>query len=250
VEAQRKKGVFLTVLGFGKGNLKDAEMEELSYRGNGHYAYVNGQEELRRVFVEQGGALQAVAKDVKLQAEFNPRRVAGYRLIGYESRVLNAQDFNDDAKQGGAMGAGHTVTALYEIVPVGRTLPGPGVDRLKYQKPPQPSEAAGDGEWLTVKMRYKDPEAETSKEVIRSLSGSPKKLTEAPADFRLAAAVASFGQLLRGSEYRGDATYAAVRGLARDTVGADADGRRGDFLKLIDAAERLTAHRGEEGRRP
>jgi Ca-activated chloride channel homolog len=250
VEAQRKSGVFLTVLGFGKGNLKDAEMEELSYRGNGHYAYVDGENELRKVFVEQGGALQAVAKDVKLQVEFNPRRVGAYRLIGYENRLLRDQDFNDDAKQGGAMGAGHTVTALYEIVPAGLPLPVPGVDPLKYQSTPVPTGAADNGDWLTVKMRYKDPESDASKELIRSLTGSPKKLTEAPADFRFAAATVEFGQLMRGSDYKGDATYAAVRALAKEALGSPPDGRRAEFLLMIDAAERLSVRRGDEERKP
>ena len=250
VESKRKDGVFLTVLGFGKNNLKDDEMEQLSYRGNGHYAYVDGENELRKVFVEQGAALQAVAKDVKMQVEFNPHRVGAYRLIGYENRLLRDQDFNDDAKQGGAMGAGHTVTALYEIVPAGLPLPVPGVDPLKYQKTAAPSGAADDGEWLTVKMRYKDPESDVSKVLSRALSGSTRKLADAPADFRFAAATVEFGQLLRGSEYKGDATYAAARALAKDSLGTPPDSRRAEFLLLIDAAERLSVRRGGEERKP
>jgi Ca-activated chloride channel family protein len=242
VEEKAKTGVFLTVLGFGMGNLKDSTMEKLAYYGNGHYAYIDSPAEARKVFVEQGAALAVIAKDVKLQVEFNPKRVGAYRLIGYENRLLRDQDFNDDAKRGGAIGAGHTVTALYEIVPAGQPLPVPGVDPLKYQKT-EPTEAGGD-EWLTVKMRYKEPDGETSKVVSRPLAGEPLRLADAPADFRFAAAVAAFGQLLRDSEYKGDVTYGAVRALAKDAPGDDAGGHRAEFLTLIDAADRLDRRGG------
>jgi Ca-activated chloride channel homolog len=239
IEEKRKGGVFLTVLGFGMGNLKDSNLEKLADHGNGHYAYVDTEREARKVFVEQGGALVTVAKDVKLQVEFNPKKVAGYRLIGYEDRLLRDEDFHDDRKDAGDMGSGHTVTALYEVVPAGLPVPGPGVDALKYQQPPKPSKAADSGEWLTVKMRYKDPDAETSRLLSKPLTGPVRKLDDAPADFRFAAAVASFGMLLRGSPYRGDASYPAVRRLAKGALGKDPGGHRAEFLGLVDAAEEL-----------
>jgi Ca-activated chloride channel family protein len=239
IEDKRKSGVYLTLLGFGMGNLKDSTMEKLSHHGNGHYAYIDSEAEARKVFVEQGAALVTVAKDVKLQIEFNPKRVGAYRLIGYENRLLQAHEFNDDKKDAGDMGAGHTVTALYEIIPPGQPLPGAKVDALKYQQPAAPAKAADGPEWLTVKLRYKDPDAETSKLLSQPLAGAPWKLDQMPEDFRFASAVASFGMLLRNSEYRGDATYASVRKLAADAVGEDRNGHRTEFLKMIDAAERL-----------
>jgi Ca-activated chloride channel family protein len=239
IEEKKKGGVFLTILGFGMGNLKDATMEKLAYHGNGHYAYIDSLSEAKKVFVEQGAALAAIAKDVKLQVEFNPRKVGAYRLIGYENRLLRDQDFNDDTRHAGSIGSGHTVTALYEIVPAGLPIPAPGVDPLKYQQTPKPAEGAGAAEWLTVKVRYKDPEGDTSKLLEQPLTGAVVALAEAPADFRFAAAVASFGQLLRKSEYRGDATYDRVRELARGARGDDPNGHRTEFLKLLDAAEML-----------
>jgi Ca-activated chloride channel family protein len=243
IEDKRRGGVYLTVLGFGMGNLKDATMEELSRHGNGHYAYIDSEAEARKIFVEQGAALVTVAKDVKLQVEFNPKRVGAYRLIGYENRLLRDHEFNDDKKDAGDVGAGHTVTALYEIIPPGRPLPGAKVDALKYQRPAEPAEAADGPEWLTVKLRYKDPESEASKLLSQPLAGAPRELARAPRDFRFAAAVASFGMLLRGSEYRGEASYALVRKLAAGAVGEDRNGHRAEFLALVDAAERLTPKR-------
>jgi Ca-activated chloride channel family protein len=239
IEEKRKSGVYLTVLGFGMGNLKDATLEKLADHGNGHYAYIDTEAEARKVFVEQGAALVTVAKDVKLQVEFNPRRVGAYRLIGYENRLLKAQDFHDDRKDAGDLGAGHTVTALYEIVPAGQPLPVPRVDPLKYQKPPAPAPAAAGDDWLTVKLRYKDPDAETSKLLSRSLAGPVQKMKDAPADFRFASAVAAFGMLLRDSQYRGEATYGLVGELARGGLGADPNGHRAEFLELVEAAGRL-----------
>jgi Ca-activated chloride channel family protein len=239
IEEKRRSGVYLSILGFGMGNLKDSTMEKLAHHGNGHYAYIDSEAEARKVFVEQGAALVTVAKDVKLQVEFNPRRVAGYRLIGYENRLLAHQDFNNDAKDAGDMGAGHTVTALYEIVPAGQPLPAPGIDPLKYQQPAAPAKAADGGEWLTVKMRYKDPDAETSKLLTQALEGTAWKASDMPPDFRFAAAVAEFGMLLRNSAHRAEATYAGVRQLAKDGLGEDPHGHRAEFLRLVDAAERF-----------
>jgi Ca-activated chloride channel family protein len=236
IEQKRKSGVFLTILGFGMGNLKDSNLEKLAHHGNGHYAYIDDEREARKVFVEQGGALVTVAKDVKLQVEFNPRRVGAYRLVGYENRLLRDQDFNDDKKDAGDMGSGHTVTAFYEIIPPGQPVPEAGVDPLKYQVVPKPSAAADTDEWLTVKMRYKDPEAETSELASQALAGPPAKLADTSADFRFASAVASFGLLLRESPYKGEATYAAVRKQAAVALGADPGGHRAGFLELVDAA--------------
>ncbi len=241
IEEKRKSGVYLTILGFGMGNLKDSTMEKLANRGNGHYAYIDSEIESRKVFVEQGAALVTVAKDVKLQIEFNPQLVGAYRLIGYEDRLLQAHEFNDDKKDAGDMGSGHTVTALYEILPSGQPLPGAKVDALKYQKAPTPSKAADNGEWLTVKLRYKDPEAESSKLLSQPLKGEPLTLSQMAPDFRFASAVASFGMLLRNSEYRGTATYAGVRKLASNAVGEDRNGHRAEFLDLVNVAERLAS---------
>jgi Ca-activated chloride channel family protein len=239
IEQKRRSGVYLTVLGFGMGNLKDSTMEKLSHHGNGHYAYIDSEAEARKVFIEQGATLVTVAKDVKLQIEFNPKRVAAYRLIGYENRLLQAHEFNDDQKDAGDMGAGHTVTALYEIIPAGQAIPGAKVDPLKYQKPAAPAKAADSDEWLTVKLRYKDPDAETSKLLQQPLTGKPGELASMPEDFRFASSVAAFGLLLRNSEYRGDATYSRVRRFAAGALGEDRNGHRAEFLKLVDAAERL-----------
>src|SRR5262249_11245531 len=164
IEKERKSGVFLTILGFGMGNLKDATMERLAHHGSGHFAYIDSLAEARKVFVEQGCSLVTIAKDVKLQVEFNPRLAGAYRTIGYEDKLMRAEDFKDDPKHAGHLGSGHTVTALYEIIPPGLPVPGEKVDPLKYQKPSQPATPADSDEYLTVKMRYKDPEADKSKE--------------------------------------------------------------------------------------
>jgi Ca-activated chloride channel family protein len=240
VEDQRRAGVYLTILGFGMGNLKYDIMEKLSQAGNGHHAYIDSEAEARKVFIEQGATLVTVAKDVKLQVEFNPQRVAGYRLVGYENRLLQAQDFNDDAKNAGAIGSGHTVTALYELVPAGRPVPAPGIDPLKYQEPATTTPAADSGEWLTVKLRYKDPEADTSGLHSQALAGPACRWEDAPADFRFAAAVAAFGMLLRNSEHRGDANYGLVGAWAAAAQGRDPNGHRQEFLSLVDEAARLT----------
>src|SRR5262249_5303312 len=187
IEGKRKTGVYLTVLGYGMGNLQDAKLEQLAHHGNGHYAYIDTYDEARKVFVEQGAALVTVAKDVKLQVEFNPAKVAGYRLIGYENRVLRAEDFRNDAKDAGDMGSGHTCTALYEVVPVGEKVSNSEIEPLKYQSRTELTDAAKTGEWLTVRMRYKHPETDKASEV--SAVVPPDGLAkEASADFRFAAA--------------------------------------------------------------
>jgi Ca-activated chloride channel family protein len=247
IEQKRKTGVYLTILGFGMGNLKNSTMEKLAEHGNGHYAYIDTPAEAYKVFVEQGAALVTVAKDVKVQVEFNPKQVAAYRLIGYENRLLRDQDFNDDARDAGDMGAGHTVTALYELTPAGEEVLAPGVDPLKYQKPARLARTAHTGEWLTVKLRYKDPDAETSKRLIKTLSGPVQPLAAAAADFRFAAAVAGFGMLLRNSDQRGDFSYEDVARWATAARGADPGGHRAEFIRLVGAARAIATHSPRHG---
>ncbi|WP_210514339.1 vWA domain-containing protein [Hymenobacter terricola] len=239
---QRESGVFLTVLGCGRGNLRDARMETLADKGNGNYAYLDNLDEAGRVLVAQfGGTLFTVAKDVKLQIEFNPARVANYRLVGYENRVLEAEDFNNDRKDAGELGAGHTVTALYEIVPVGASQPL--IDNLKYQaeKPvPASMQQFLTNDVLTVKLRYKEPQGNSSKLMAQALTSAPGTIATASPDFRFAAAVAQFGMLLRQSEQRGTATWAATEQLANGARGADADGYRAEFVRLVRLAEGLS----------
>jgi Ca-activated chloride channel family protein len=239
IEHEAKTGVFLSVLGFGAGNLKDSTMEQLADRGNGNYAYIDTLNEARKVLVEQlGGTLATIAKDVKLQLEFNPRQVTAYRLIGYENRLLRAEDFNDDKKDAGEIGAGHTVTALYELVPAEGNVPAAKVDELKYQRP---AELAGDAndELLTLKLRYKEPEGDTSKLIETALKDSGASYARASEDFRFAASVAGFGLLLRDSQYKGDLTFGAVAELAQAARGADENGYRTEMLELVKKAEGL-----------
>jgi Ca-activated chloride channel family protein len=235
---QRETGVFLTVLGCGRGNLRDSRMEMLADKGNGNYAYLDNLDEARRTLVAQfGGTLFTVAKDVKLQIEFNPARVADYRLIGYENRLLANEDFNNDRKDAGELGAGHTVMALYELVPVGSEKPL--IDPLKYQLP-QPKAGSTADEILTVKLRYKEPQSNKSKLLAQPLAGAAVAIAQASADQQFAAAVAEFGLLLRQSEQRGTATYATATQLAQAGRGPDADGYRAELVRLIGLAEGLT----------
>ncbi len=240
IEKERESGTFLTVLGFGTGNLKDSKMEQLADHGNGNFAYIDGLLEARKVLVEEmGGTLLTLAKDVKLQVEFNPARAAGYRLIGYENRLLADEDFNDDTKDAGELGAGHTVTALYEVVPAGVEMPRP-VDPLRYQPqgtvedPPPPSEFAD--ELMYVKVRYKDPDGAESKLLQQAVADRP---VSPSTDFRFAAAVAGFGMLLRDSHHAGDLTFNDVVGLAENSRGDDPRGYRGEFIRLVEAARDL-----------
>jgi Ca-activated chloride channel family protein len=241
IEQKRQSGVFLTVLGFGAGNLKDATLERLADKGNGHYAYVDTFFEARKVLVEQmNSTLVTIAKDVKIQVEFNPAKVAGYRLIGYEDRLLRKEDFNNDRKDAGEIGAGHTVTALYEIVPAGQLLPAPPVDPLKYQPAPKPAApAAASEEWLTVKLHYKQPDGDKSALIEQPLTDGGKGYGAASRDFKFAAAVAAFGMVLRDSEHKGNATLAGVLELAEESRGPDASGYRTEFLSLVKKAQAL-----------
>ena len=237
IERERESGIFLSVLGVGTGNLKDSTMEKLADKGNGNYAYLDSLHEARKVLVrEAGGTLETIAKDVKIQVEFNPREVAGYRLIGYENRLLNHQDFNDDKKDAGEIGAGHSVTALYEIVPVGVPLDAPGVDPLKYQREPREARAAESGELLTVKVRFKEPDGDTSRLLSRVL---PNRTTAMTANLGFASAVAEFGMLLRESPLRASASFASLTARARQFLGEDEDGYRAQFIQLAERAAML-----------
>jgi Ca-activated chloride channel homolog len=248
IEERRDQGIFLTVLGFGTGNLKDSRMEQIADKGNGHYAYVDHLNEARRVFVREfAGTLVTIAKDVKIQVEFNPAKVAAYRLVGYENRALRTEDFADDRKDAGELGAGHTVTALYEIVPVGASFAGTGadLDDLKYQSV-QPRSGINRDEWLTVQLRYKEPDGTTSRLLTHPVR--VRRAAEEPSgDFRFAAAVAAFGLVLRESEYRGTATLDQVLQLARGSEGRDPDGERAEFVRLVESARLLSGTEGEEG---
>jgi Ca-activated chloride channel family protein len=244
MQDQAKSGVFLSVLGFGQGNLQDNRLESLADKGNGQYAYIDTFHEARKVLLEQAsGTLLTVAKDVKIQVEFNPARVGAYRLIGYENRMLEAKDFNDDRKDAGEIGAGHTVTALYEIAPPGDPNAGPKVDPLKYQEnsldlKPAPARVSDSDELMTVKLRYKQPDQSES---VRTQDVPVKAVVSAEPDkdFQFAAAVAAFGMLLRKSDFAGDASMDLVLELARQGKGDDPDGYRAEFINLAKTAKEL-----------
>ncbi len=244
VEENAKSGVFLSVLGFGRGNLNDAMMEEISNRGNGNYSYIDSIREANKVLVEQmQGTVLTIAKDVKIQIEFNPAEVGAYRLIGYENRMLQKEDFNDDKKDAGDIGAGHTVTALYEIVPVGEedTAEGekPAVDPLEFQKPPELSEKADEGQLAVLKLRYKEPDGDTSKLLTFPVRDEGQAFAKATGDFQFAASVAAFGMLLRESEHVGDFTLSAAEEIARSSLGEDEKGYRAEFVELIVQTKKL-----------
>jgi Ca-activated chloride channel family protein len=270
IEEKRKSGVFLSVLGFGMGNYKDSKMEVLADKGNGNYAYIDNLLEARKVLVEQmGGTLHVLAKDVKLQVEFNPARVSAYRLVGYENRMLKSEDFNDDTKDAGELGAGHSVTALYEIVPVGTKMPLPTVDPLKYgtrsdaEEIDQPGTPRGEkrgwfrrnkpakdisGELLTVKFRYKKPNENNSQLITRVLKDANRSMEQATENLRFAAAVAGFGMLLRNSEHKGTLTYEKVAALAEGARSQDPEGYRAEFLRLAKLAGSLSRGKSQTAR--
>ncbi|MCP4707282.1 MAG: VWA domain-containing protein [Planctomycetes bacterium] len=243
IEEKAKSGIFLTALGFGMGNLKDSTLEKLADKGNGNYGYIDTISEARKIFIEEmGGTLITIAKDVKIQVEFNPLEVVSYRLIGYENRLLRAEDFTDDTKDAGEIGAGHTVTAFYELIPPGEAQDADQVDPLKYQADRQLTEQAAAGELMTVKLRYKEPNGESSKELALMIEDKDKTLPEMSHDFRFAASVAAFGMLLRDSEHKGQATYEAVINLASESISEDPFGHRNKFVDLVRKARSL----GEE----
>ncbi len=235
IAAKRDTGVFLTVLGVGEGNYHDAMMKKLASAGNGNYAYIDSVLEAKKIMMDEfGGTLQTAAKDVKLQIEFNPAQVAGYRLLGYENRMLEAKDFNDDRKDAGEIGSGHTMTAFYEIVPAGSGEKVADVDPLKYQKP----ETVTSDEAFTVKLRWKAPDGDTS--VLRETPCTEAAITRgegASEDFRFASAVAEFALILENSKLKGDASFKSVLERARAAKGADAEGYRAEFIRLVEAAE-------------
>ena len=239
IEKNRAQGVFLTVLGVGRGNYQDAKMEKLSNAGNGNAAYIDSLLEAKKVLVtEMGGTLLTIAKDVKIQIEFNPSKVKGYRLIGYENRMLRAQDFIDDQKDAGELGAGHSVTALYEIIPAGSQETVPGVEDLKYQTADLRA-AAGSEELLTLKLRYKEPDADKSRQIVRTVIDTQNPPTQTSIDFRFSAAVAEFGLLLRDSPYQGQASFEQVLAQAKAARGRDEGGYRRQFIELVEQAAQL-----------
>ena len=240
IEKERKSGVHLTVLGYGMGNYKDKKIQVLAEKGNGNHAYIDNLQEANRVLVgEFGATLHTVAKDVKLQVEFNPSQVQAYRLIGYESRLLKDEDFNNDAKDAGDMGAGHTVTAFYEVIPAGVKNEYVGkVDDLKYQKKEKMTlKPTGSDELLTVKLRYKASDKDVSRKM--ELPFVDNKGDSVSSDFRFASAVAMFGQLLRDSDFKGTADYDKVIKLAKQGLNNDERGYRREFIRLVEAAKGL-----------
>lgn len=234
VEQKRKDGIFLTVLGFGMGNYKDSKMEILADKGNGNYAYIDNITESRKVLVNEfGGTLFTIAKDVKLQIEFNPAKVQAYRLIGYENRMLKSEDFNNDKKDAGELGSGHTVTALYEIIPVGVENEFVKIDDLKYQKPKIDPVAANSKELMTIKLRYKKPDEDVSKLIVHPLIDTNITLARTSDNFRWSASVAAFGMLLRESEYVKNFTYDQVVEMAQHAKGEDKEGYRIEFINMV-----------------
>lgn len=237
IEKEREKGIFISVLGFGMGNYKDDKMEVIADKGNGNYAYIDNILEAKKVLVNEfGGTLFTIAKDVKIQIEFNPTVVASYRLIGYENRLLNDEDFEDDKKDAGELGSGHTVTALYEIELANGTNSS---RKLKYQQTEIKDDAANSGELATVKFRYKKPDGEKSilmEEVIPYTNNQTAELSE---NFKFSAAVAGFGMLLRDSEYKGNCDYDMLIDMAQQAKGNDEEGYRSEFIRLVKLAEKL-----------
>lgn len=234
IEEKRNDGIFLTVLGFGMGNYKDSKMETIADKGNGNYAYIDNILEAKKVLVNEfGGTLFTIAKDVKIQVEFNPAKVKAYRLIGYENRALKNEDFNNDKKDAGDLGAGHTVTALYEIIPVGVDSQFDPIDDLKYQESKISTEAMESKELMTIKLRYKQPDGDQSKLITHALVDSHIAIDKTSDNFRWSAAVAGFGMLLRDSEFKGNLTYDDVIKMAQSAKGKDPEGYRIEFINLV-----------------
>lgn len=240
IEEKRETGIFLTVLGYGMGNYKDSKMEKLADKGNGNYAYMDNIMEAKKTLVnEMGGTLMTIAKDVKIQVEFNPAKVASYKLIGYENRLLNKEDFNDDTKDAGELGSGHTVTALYEIALAGSEEVNSKVDPLRYQKQTEikTPESNLNEEILTVKFRYKEPQGKESKLIEKNLRENGRELALASNNYKFSVAVAEFGLLLRNSKFKGNASYEEVIKLAKMGKGEDPEGYRTEFIRLVELYE-------------
>jgi len=240
IEEKREQGVFLTIVGFGMGNYKDSRMEQLADKGNGSYHYIDGLLEAKKVFIDDmRGTLFTIAKDVKIQVEFNPAKVKAYRLIGYENRMLKKEDFSDDTKDAGELGSGHTVTVLYEIIPYGSKEEIPGVDKLKYQETKISPEAFKTRELMTIKLRYKDPDGEKSKLIVHSLVDKHIRLAKTSDNFKFSSAVAQFGMLLRDSKFKGESSLENVLKMAKEARGKDAFGYRAEFINLVELSSLL-----------
>ncbi len=236
IETYRNKGIFISVTGFGMGNYKDDKMEIIADKGNGNYAYIDNLMEAKKVFINEfSSTLYTIAKDVKIQIEFNPAYVKEYRLVGYENRLLNEEDFDDDKKDAGEMGAGHTVTALYEIVPAKDR--SDQARRLQYQQSDVLPDATGNNELATIKFRYKRPESDRSVLMVKTIPHTALPLGQTSNNFRFSAAVAGFGMLLRNSEYKGSMDYNQVLSLARGSKGSDEDGYRAEFIRLVELSD-------------
>jgi Ca-activated chloride channel homolog len=240
IEEKRKENIYLTICGFGMGNYKDGRLEQISRAGNGNYFYIDQEKEAQKVFVKELRAnMFTIAKDVKIQVEFNPEKVKAYRLIGYENRVMANEDFNNDLKDAGELGAGHTVTALYEIIPKGAPASVQTTDPLKYQKSTL-TDKAKSGEMVTIKFRYKPIGSETSKLIVKTVGSQCTSLKSTSSDLRFAAAVAGFGMLLRESTFKGDATYNSIYELAENAITDKTDEEKSELLDLIKKAKNIT----------
>lgn len=242
IESKRDKGIYLSVIGFGTGNYKDSKMEKLADNGNGNYAYIDNLKEAQKVLVnEMSGTLFTIAKDVKLQLEFNPAHVKAYRLVGYENRLLNKEDFNDDTKDAGELGAGHTVTALYELIPAtsDKTVTTSNVDPLKYQNQGLRTTDQNYPDWTTIKLRFKRPEKNESELLTFIAQDMGLEVLETSDNFRFSAAVAGFGMLLRDSKFKANANYKMIRELAIEAKSRDENGYRGEMVQLVQLAEEL-----------
>lgn len=242
IEKKRESGIFLSVLGYGMGNYKDSKMETLADKGNGNYAYIDNITEARKTLISEfGGTLFTVAKDVKLQIEFNPAKVQAYRLLGYENRILNKEDFNNDKKDAGDMGSGHTVTAFYEIVPAGvKDDYSESVDELKYQQPASTPMIYRSAEMMTIKFRYKEPVSAVSKMSQVTVNDAPLDFNSTSADFKFASAVAEVGMLLRDSKFKQHSSFEHAIAAARAGKGIDAEGYRSEFIRLAESAKLMS----------
>ncbi|HLK29059.1 MAG TPA: VWA domain-containing protein [Puia sp.] len=242
IEDERKSGVYLSILGFGMGNYKDNKMQQLADKGNGNHSYIDNMSEAKKVLVNEfGSTLFTIAKDVKIQIEFNPTHVQAYRLIGYENRIMASEDFNDDKKDAGELGSGHRVTALYEIIPVGvKDEFTSSVDSLKYQSNDKKIASNLSDEIMTIKLRYKKPDEETSKLITKTVNDKNIEFVNSSDNFRFSASVAEFGMLLRNSEYKEKASYQQVINMAKQSKGNDSNGYRSEFIKLVETASSLT----------
>jgi Ca-activated chloride channel family protein len=241
IEEKRKKDIYLTICGFGMGNYKDDRMEQISNAGNGNYFYIDTIHEAQKVFVKEMRAhLFTIAKDVKIQVEFNPAKVRAYRLVGYENRVLANEDFDNDKKDAGELGAGHTVTALYEIIPAGSEKNVNKADDLKYQDTTIKTMAVASDEIMTINLRYKPPKEETSKLIEQAVTDRNLPYEESSANFRFSAAAAGFGMLLKNSEFKGNISYDDIIAMARDSKDSDTEGYRSEFIRLVKTCALLT----------